>query len=65
MKTFLAAGAWAIVAVAILYAALNPNGGLIDQGPVATLGLGLIGVGLFREARQRYTAIRIGDRSGT
>jgi len=37
----------------ILYATLNPAGGVIDGGPGAWLGLGMIGLGLCLESRQR------------
>ena len=53
MKPILIIVAWAFVSMVIVYAAVNPNGGVVYSSPVATLGIGLIGLGLCMEARKR------------
>ncbi len=35
----------------VLYAAVSPEYGVIYRGPLAPLALGLVGIGLFRQAR--------------
>ncbi len=53
MKFLLSLVAWTFVAGAIVFTAVNPNGGVAFQGGGATLGLGLIGLGLCLEARKK------------
>jgi len=43
--------AWAFVAAVVLYAVVNPNSGVIHQGPLAPIGVGLIGLGICLHAR--------------
>jgi len=54
MKAFATLVAWTFVAGVALFAAVNPEGGVVYQNPVATAGIGLIGLGLFMEARKRH-----------
>jgi hypothetical protein len=56
MKTILNAVAWGAVSLVVVYAALAPDGGVLYQGPGAVIGVGLIGVGLCRAARERRLA---------
>lgn len=58
MKTIVTLTVWVTVAVTVLYLVLRAENGLLDQGPWTILGLGLIGLGLCREAHQRITAVR-------
>ena len=53
MKPILIIAAWAFVSLVIVYAAVNPNSGVIHMSPTAALGVGLIGLGLCMEARKR------------
>jgi hypothetical protein len=53
MKTMAKLTAWAFVGTVILYASLNPDGGVLFQGPMAALGLGLVGLGILLETKQR------------
>ena len=59
MKAIVTLTAWATVAATVLYLALGAENGLLDQGPWAIFGLGLIGLGLCRKAHQRITAVRV------
>jgi len=45
--------AWTFIAAVALFAAVNPDGGVVYQNPMATAGIGLIGLGLFMEAKKR------------
>ena len=51
MKAILTFSAKAFVASFVLFAALNPNAGVIHQNAMTCLGLGLVGLGLCLEAR--------------
>lgn len=53
MKAMLTMTAWAFVLLVILFAAINPASGALYDNPLACLGVGLIGLGLMRQARQR------------
>ena len=55
MKPILTIATWALVSLVIIYAAVNPDSGLIHMSPTAALGVGLIGLGLCMEARKRLT----------
>ena len=52
MKLAIRTMAWALTAAVIAYAAAHPEHGVIHHSPLATLGVGLIGLGLCLEARQ-------------
>lgn len=56
MKSFAQFAAWTFVSGIILFAALNPNSGVMFQNPGTALGLGLIGLGLCMEARKKMAA---------
>ncbi len=53
MKPILIIMAWAFVSIVIVYAVANPNGGVVYNSPLAALGIGLIGLGLCKDARKR------------
>ena len=53
MKATLKLLAWTFVALVILFAAVNPESGVVYQNPIATAGVGMIGLGLCLEARKR------------
>lgn len=53
MKPILTITAWTFVALVIVYAAVNPDAGVIHTSPTTALGVGLIGLGLCLEARKR------------
>jgi hypothetical protein len=53
MKGIIRFSAWAFVAAAVLYLALNPQTGVIYQSPMSALGLGMIGLGICMEMRKR------------
>jgi hypothetical protein len=59
MKTIFTCTAWLIVIVAILFAALNPSGGVLYQGTMSAVGLGLIGLGICIEARKSLLKSRV------
>ncbi|MEM9882786.1 MAG: hypothetical protein AAF800_07705 [Planctomycetota bacterium] len=50
MKFLLPLTVAAAVLLAIVYAAAHPGHGVLPQSPLASLGLGLIGLGLVRHA---------------
>lgn len=52
MKAALQFVAWSAVAAVVLCAALNPDGGVAFQSPAAALGLGMIGLGLIKHAKE-------------
>lgn len=54
MKSIFTYAAWCAVAGTILYATLNPNGGVLFHGGLSGVGLGLIGLGLWMEARKSF-----------
>ena len=56
MKASLQFIAWATVMATILVAAASPARGVIFHGPLAVLGLGLIGAGLCIDARKRLAS---------
>ncbi|MCC7146597.1 MAG: hypothetical protein IT443_09140 [Phycisphaeraceae bacterium] len=45
--------AWTLAAGVIVTLAVQPEGGVLYQGPLTVIGLGLIGAGLCIEARKR------------
>ena len=45
--------AGALLAMAIVFAVVNPDGGLIYQGPLGVIGISLIGLGLIRTTSSR------------
>jgi hypothetical protein len=53
MKTMMSLIAWTIAAVVIVYAAVAPDNGVIFQSPGAALAVGVIGLGLCLDAKQR------------
>lgn len=56
MKSVLTLAAWLFVSVVIVYAAANPESGVIFQSPMAALGVGLIGLGLCKQTRDHLKA---------
>lgn len=56
MKTLLSFVLFACVASVIMYAVAHPDGGVIYQSPAAALGVGLIGLGLCKQARKPRAA---------
>lgn len=59
MKTIFTYAAWLIVVGAILFATLNPNGGVLYQGGLSGVGFGLIGLGIWMEARKLLLKSRV------
>lgn len=62
MKTAAKLTAMAFVGGAVLFAALNPDGGVLFHSPLSAVGLGLIGLGLVVEMKQRQAraaAVRV------
>lgn len=55
MKPILTIAAWTFISLVIVYAAVNPDSGVIHMSPTAALGVGLIGLGLCMEAKKRLT----------
>lgn len=53
MKSIAIITCWAIAAGVILYAAVNPNNGIIWQSPMSAFGVGLIGLGLCKHAHDK------------
>jgi hypothetical protein len=53
MKKICQLAAWAVVSLLIVYVAFNPENGVAYQSPMTGLGLGLIGLGLCKNGRQR------------
>ncbi|MEX0777623.1 MAG: hypothetical protein WD042_18105 [Phycisphaeraceae bacterium] len=53
MKAIVQMVAWSLLAGLILYLAINPQWGVLYQNPMAAIGFGLIGLGIFIEARKR------------
>ena len=51
MKACIQFAAWAFFVCVILYAVLSPDGGVVHQNPMTAMGLGLIGLGLIKRAR--------------
>ena len=46
---------WTFVLLVCVYAAIRPETGVLYHNPLATVGVGLIGLGLFLEARRDQT----------
>jgi hypothetical protein len=53
MKTIVNLIVWTIVATVIVYAAVSPENGVIFKSPGAALAVGVIGLGLCLDAKQR------------
>jgi len=53
MKKYFPLVLWAVMAVGILFLAVNPQTGVIYRSPITTLALGLIGLGLCLDAGRR------------
>lgn len=62
MKSALTLIAWAFVATVILFAAVNPNGGVAFQSPMAAIGLGMIGLGICMETRKKLLPLATATR---
>lgn len=58
MKAIFTLAAWAALAGGILYAAVNPDTGIVYQGPGSAIGVMLIGMGLCKHAHDRAKAGR-------
>ena len=56
MKSLLPIGACVVALVAVLYCLLSPDGGLMYQSPWMGLSIGLIGLGLYKHARETRAA---------
>lgn len=56
MKSFLSLIAWLCIAAVIVYAATQPDGGVVYQSPMGALGIGLIGLGMCKKMSRRRTA---------
>ena len=52
MKQMIQVGAWAVVMVVIVYACVHPDAAVLLHNPLACLGVGLIGLGLFVHAKR-------------
>jgi len=48
--------AWTFVASVILFVVANPQSGMVYQSPIAPLAIGMIGLGLCMQARQKMRA---------
>ena len=58
---------WVVPMLAILYAVLNPQQGILWQSPMTVLGVGLIGLGMLKHGldKQKVTAkAHSNDRQG-
>jgi len=53
MKTVSNLIAWTVVSLIIVFAAVQPDHGVVYQSPFAALGVGLIGLGLCKEGLNR------------
>ena len=56
MKVILNLLAWTCGAAAVLYLVVRPDGGAVFTGPVGTVGIGLIGLGMCRMAGKELPA---------
>ncbi len=56
LKSLLPIGAGVVALAAVLYCLLSPDGGLMYQSPWMGLSIGLIGLGLYKHARQTQAA---------
>ena len=59
MKSIAYQSAMILVAMTVLLVALWPESGLVYQGPLGTIGVGLIGLALIRSSVERR-ALRVG-----
>lgn len=59
MKTFAIISAWAALASVILYCVFSPQDGVMFQGPMAALSLGVIGLGLCKESHKQLAVVRV------
>jgi hypothetical protein len=51
MATLFRMGCWGGVVLAVVFALVGPNVGVLFSNPAAILGLGLVGLGLCKQAR--------------
>ena len=49
------------VTATIIYAVVSPDMGVVYQNPTATLGIGLVGLGLCMESRKQQSAKEAAD----
>jgi hypothetical protein len=56
MKAFAHLLAWGFVVTVLIYAVVNPQSGLVYHSPGAMLSVGMIGLGLCIQARQKMRA---------
>ena len=56
MKSLLTLVAWTVASVTIVYAATNPDHGVVYESPLATFGLGLAGLAMCVHAYRRDAA---------
>lgn len=56
MKTKLHILAWGFATAVVVYAAVGPGMGVLYGNPLACLGVGLIGLGLCKQARCKPAA---------
>jgi len=56
MKAILTFAAWAVLAGVILYAAVNPETGIVFQSPGAAICVAVIGLGLCKHAHDKQRA---------
>jgi hypothetical protein len=59
MKSALNILAWSFALVVVVYAAVGPGVGVLYGNPLASLGVGLIGLGLCMDSRRRLIAQRV------
>ena len=51
--------AWGFATAAVIYAAVGPGMGVLYDNPLATVGFGLIGLGLCKEGRRRLATAKV------
>ena len=61
MKAILTFVAWAVLAAIILYAAVNPETGIVFQSPGAAICVAVIGLGLCKHAHDRQRVEESGE----
>ncbi len=63
MKSILNLAAWMCVAALALYVAMRPGNGVVFCGPLGTLGVGLIGLGLCMEASKQHAGVVVAEQT--